>query len=77
VTETELIVVARVRRLAKSGEAQSIRVGAGLSLAELGSSVGVGATTIYRWESGRRSPHGELALSYASVLDALAEAASA
>lgn len=75
-TETELLTLARVRRLAKSGAAQSIRVGAGLSLAELGSSVGVGPTTVYRWESGQRSPHGELALAYAAVLDALTAVAS-
>lgn len=75
--ESELVVLARVRRLAKSGAAQSIRVGAGLSLAELGSSVGVGPATIYRWESGQRSPHGDLALKFAAVLDALLEQASA
>ena len=70
-TESELIAVARVRSLAKSGDAHSIRVSAGVSLAELGSSVGVGPTTVYRWENGQRVPRGDLALAYASVLDAL------
>jgi transcriptional regulator with XRE-family HTH domain len=65
--------------MAKSGAARSIRLGAGLSLAEMGSGVGdgVGPTTVYRWEQGERSPRGALALSYASVLDALVQAASA
>lgn len=75
-TESDLIVLARVRRLAKSGAARAIRVGQDVSLAEMGSSLGVGPATIYRWESGQRSPRGELALAYASALDALMEASA-
>jgi len=63
--------------MAKSGEAKAIRLGAELSLAEVGSPVGVGPATVYHWENGKRVPHGEAALKYASVLDALVAAAPA
>ena len=66
-----MLALARVRTLGKSGAARAIRVRAGLSLAELGSRVGVGAATIHRWEVGQRSPHGELALAYAAALASL------
>jgi len=75
-----MLALARVRRLAKSGAARAIRIGAGLSLAELGSSVGpdgVGPATVHRWETGQRSPHGEQALAYAAALAVLERAASA
>ncbi len=71
-----MVTLARVRRLAKSGAARSIRVSADLSLAELGSTIGVGPVTVHRWETGQRSPHGECALAYAAALDALVRAAS-
>lgn len=74
----DVVALARVRRLARSGTAKSIRVSAGLSLAELGSAVvtdetpnGVGPVTVYRWEACKRSPHGELAIAYLAALDAL------
>jgi|NGEPerStandDraft_6_1074524.scaffolds.fasta_scaffold63398_4 transcriptional regulator with XRE-family HTH domain len=72
-----MLALARVRRLAKSGEARVIRVEAGLSLAELGLRVGVGPATVHRWEMGKRSPHGEPALAYAAALAALGQVASA
>jgi len=79
VTNEEMLALARARRLAKSGAARAIRIGAGLSLAELGSNVGpdgVGPATVQRWETGQRAPHGELALAYAAALDVLQRAAS-
>jgi DNA-binding XRE family transcriptional regulator len=75
----DVVSLARLRRLLKSGAARSIRVNADLSYAEMASAVGpegVSAATVYRWETGKRSPHGELALAYLAVLDALVQAGS-
>jgi transcriptional regulator with XRE-family HTH domain len=71
-----LVALVRLRRLTTSGAARSIRLGAGLSLAEVGAAVGdgVGAPTVWRWETGERAPHGDLALCYLAVLDALVTA---
>ena len=71
---SELEELARVRRLVASGAAQTIRIGSGISLRELGRTVGVGPATILRWERGDRSPKGERALAYGRALDDLAKA---
>lgn len=62
----------RVRALLASGEAKRRRVDAGLSLRELADACGVDATTVWRWEEGRRIPRGHHAQDYARVLDLLA-----
>jgi len=57
-----------------SGAARAVRVGAGLSLGEMGRGVGPGVSpsTVLRWERGDRTPRGELAVSYLELLDRLA-----
>jgi len=67
----DLVRLSKIRSLAKSGAARSIRVGAGLSLGELAESLGVCVTTIYRWENSQRTPRGERAVAYADLLDKL------
>lgn len=71
-TARELLLLARVRRLAKVGEAKLLREQAGLSLHEIASAVDVSVTCIWRWENGRRSPQGDAALRYGALLDQLA-----
>ncbi len=66
-----LVKVTRVRDLVRSGAARSIRLGAGLSLGEVGRTLGCSASTIFRWEKGERTPRGDLALRYGELLDAL------
>ena len=61
----------RVRRLAGSGWARSARESAGLSLEEVAGPVGVDRSTIHRWETGKRRPHGEAAIRYLRVLEGL------
>jgi transcriptional regulator with XRE-family HTH domain len=73
-SDADLVALSRVRRLTKSGAARTIRLSAGLSLAELGARAGVGPSTVFRWERGQRSPHGEAALRYGATLDALHKA---
>ena len=62
------IELVKVRGLAKSGAARAIREGAGLSLGEVASAVGVAKTTVYRWESGDRRPRGDRAIAYGQLL---------
>ena len=61
----------KVRHLAKSGAARTIRIGAGLSLAEIGEGVGVAAATVQRWETAQRAPRGKPAIAYGRLLDGL------
>ena len=77
--KSQLVALARVRRMIKSGEAKAIRIENGLSLAEMGSCIGkgVGPGTVWRWEEGQRIPRGELGLAYLAALEALILADSA
>ncbi len=70
-THEQLVEIAKVRALARSGAARSIRLAAGLSLSETAAPIHVSPTTVYRWEVGQRSPRGEAALRYADLLRSL------
>jgi DNA-binding transcriptional regulator YiaG len=63
--------LAKVRALVESGAARSIRLGAGLSLAETAAACGVSVSTMFRWEARERRPHGEPALRYLELLERL------
>ena len=67
----DTVDLSRIRLLAKSGAARSIRRAADLSLAEVASVVDVSVSTVWRWEHGDRSPRGEAALRYGRLLDGL------
>lgn len=69
--QVQAVLLARVRRLAESGRAAEIRAAARLSLYDIADAIGSNASTVQRWESGERRPHGEQALRYAALLDAL------
>lgn len=70
-TNSQILLLARARRLASSGDGQRIRTGADLSLSEVADAVGVNITTLWRWEHGERSPRGEPAARWARLLDEL------
>lgn len=72
-----LVRVTRVRQLARSGAARSIRLAAGLSLGEVGRSLGCSTSTVFRWEAGERVPRGDLAIRYGELLDALMQRGAA
>lgn len=57
-----------MRRACKSGAARAARTAAGLSLAEASGPADVDPSTLHKWESGQRVPHGPGALRYARVL---------
>lgn len=68
---SDLVDLAKAKRLAKTGAARMIRVNADLSLANIAESIGVSRTTIFRWERGDRVPHGAAAVRWVHVLDEL------
>lgn len=71
VTGMDSVKLARARRLAATGAARSIRQAASLSLPELAAEIGIGVSTLWRWEAGQRQPRGDAAERYADLLDRL------
>jgi DNA-binding transcriptional regulator YiaG len=69
--ETTAVRVARIRRLAHTGEARAIRRAARLPLRIVALEVGCAPSTVMRWESGERRPTGPKALRYLDLLDKL------
>jgi transcriptional regulator with XRE-family HTH domain len=72
----EAIGRARARRTLRSapGLARALRLEAGLTLAEVGEVFGVSHVAVLRWETGQRTPRGDVAARY---LEFLREAAAA
>ncbi len=64
----ELTRLLRVRHLTGSGRARAIRLGCGLSQAEVAGAVGVSPACVWMWEARRRVPHGPAAERYERVL---------
>lgn len=60
-----------IRQMLTDGTARKIRKDAGLSLADVGSVIGVDQVTVYRWETGRRTPRTDHALKLDALLQAL------
>lgn len=52
-------------------ERRRIREAAGVSLTAIAESVGVSRAAVSRWESGQRSPRGQLVFAYRDVLNRL------
>lgn len=67
----EAQALTRVRRLLRSGQAQLIRLEAGLSQGEVARLLGVEPATVSRWEAGTRIPRGQLALDYVRLLESV------
>ena len=72
VTGRQVLDLAEARRLASSGDGRRIREAHGLSLAEVGSAVGVSPGAVSKWEHGQRRPFGKPAVAYARLLRVLA-----
>jgi len=69
-SEEQMVGIARARRLA-AGSGRRIREAAGLSVRELASGIGVDASTLWRWETGRSRPRGDAAIRWQRTLQAL------
>ncbi len=67
-TNEELVSLTKVRRLASTGEAKALRLGAELSLREVAAAVGISHSNLWRWEAGQRSPRGQAALAWGLLL---------
>jgi DNA-binding XRE family transcriptional regulator len=64
----ETLELSRMRGLVAGGLVREIRVGAGLTLAEIAKDVGVHPSTVFYWETGRSVPRGEGAVRYARLI---------
>lgn len=67
-TTKQALELVEMRRFVRSGEARDRRHRSGLSLGEVGRTVGASAAAISRWENGKRRPTGAPALVYARLL---------
>ena len=65
----DLRTLTRVRHLAATGAARSIRLSAHLAPSDIAREVGVSVRCIQYWERGKRAPNGANAARYAAVLD--------
>jgi DNA-binding XRE family transcriptional regulator len=72
----EALEIAKDRELILSGRGQVIREAARVSRSEAAKEIGVDVASIWRWETGRRTPRGECARRYAQLLKQLAKVAS-
>jgi transcriptional regulator with XRE-family HTH domain len=72
-TPRDLADIARGRALVASGDAGRIRVAARITQREMGAAVGVSPAAIANYETGRRTPRGDVARRYARALDRLTE----
>lgn len=61
------------RRLPAPAMAREVRRAAGISQARIAQELGVTPMTVSRWESGSRSPRGEMLVAYVELLDLLRE----
>jgi DNA-binding transcriptional regulator YiaG len=68
----QTLKLVQARRLAESGDGKTIREAAGLSLYEVADVLSLSVSALFRWENGKRVPHGERAVAWAEFLEQLA-----
>jgi DNA-binding transcriptional regulator YiaG len=68
---THVLKLAKAKRYAGTGEGMRIRLAHGLSLQDIADGVGVGVTTLWRWENGRNAPRSGAGARWADLLDEL------
>jgi DNA-binding transcriptional regulator YiaG len=62
------------RRLPAPPMRKAIRLGAGMTQADVAETLDVRRESVARWESGARDPRGETLIAYVDLLDELREA---
>ncbi|HEY6115915.1 MAG TPA: helix-turn-helix domain-containing protein [Candidatus Dormibacteraeota bacterium] len=70
-TTKDVLRLAAARTHAATGTGRSIRMAAGLSVAEVAAAVGVAEPTVWRWEGAKSRPRGAAAIRWAELLDEL------
>lgn len=71
---SHLVDLTHAVRIGRDGSAKLLRNQAGVSAAAVGSACGVTASTISRWENGRRRPTGPQAVAWVRLLRRLERA---
>jgi predicted transcriptional regulator len=67
-----MLMLARARRLSRSGEGRRLREAAGLSVHDVARAADTTAACVSRYERGDRVPHGDTAIRWARVCAAIA-----
>jgi DNA-binding transcriptional regulator YiaG len=70
-TAERALRIAVVRQMCRDGRLRQVRQGAGLSLTDLAEGVDTTAQTLWKWETGMRSPRAEKALRLFDTLELL------
>lgn len=73
----DLVALLRARRCAADGTGRQLREAAHLSLRDMASAADLSPSTLSRWETGGRRPHGAAAIRYGRLLGDLEELARA
>jgi len=73
---TALAERVRAAKLPAPAVRRSIRLGAGVTLAEMAAELDVTPVTVLRWERGSSEPRRARAIAYRRLLDAVREASS-
>lgn len=68
---SEIMLLVDAHKKARNGTAKKTRQHAGLTMAQVAAVIGVGESTVSRWEGGSRKPRGEHALKWAALLNEL------
>lgn len=71
-----IMLLVDAHKKARNGTAKKIRQDAGLTMGQVAAVVGVGESTVSRWEGGSRKPRGEHALKWAALLNELERAST-
>ena len=68
---TDITALAEARQLPPPAVRKALRLASGLTLQEVASVIGVTRSAVQRWETGKRTPSGELRVQYAELLGEL------
>ncbi len=75
-TTKDVLRLSAARAHAATGTGRKIRLGAGLSMAEVAAAIGVAEPTVWRWEGGKSRPRGAAAIRWAELLEMLSASPS-
>jgi len=71
--QSETLILVKARKYALDGTGARVRKAANLSQYEVAKVIGRSNVCVHRWEKGEHQPHGEAALRWVALIDALSE----